>query len=900
MPSSMKFPVAASILVFAVLHVGAQAEGTEAVFVEKGVPKLVREEGRRWKRAQGYLECAGYNNYLFGGRMVGAGDFHVKAQLAIHGLARSAASFMIGRHSHFGFEGATGKMFVEGRFFGGRTFIRNPADFIRNGRPFLFEVIRRGSVLTFLIDGREVYRMNYGGKRFFMVGFRPWRSTMRIIDFSASGETRDLPPDRTMPTTYTVPIIDLSREKRRQVIVEKKPGQYLGHPTTVLLGDGGTILCTYPLGHGGPAAVLKKSTDGGLTWSERLPVPDNWKTAKNCPCIHRLTGPDGVERLFVFEGNGDMRQSVSLDNGETWTPFEPNGLHCVVAPITIVPISGGRHLALYHRRPTGHRDGGLEIWQSISTDGGLTWGPERMVAKKEGADPCEPAVIRSPDGRQLAALMRENSRNYNSLLMVSNDEGRTWSEPVELPASLTGDRHLARYAPDGRVVVAFRDTAVGSPTKGDFCAWVGTYDDIVNRREGQYRVRLLDSPVKGDLGYPGLELLPNGTFVATTYAVLEKGEEHSIVSIRFTMNDLDEKAAKLPRQTDVFEAGKDGYHTYRIPALTVTKKGTILAFCEGRKNSASDTGDIDLLLKRSTDGGRTWSKQQVVWDDGPNTCGNPAPVVDAETGTVWLLLTWNPGGENEGRIEDGTAKDTRRVFVTCSKDDGLTWAEPAEITKDVKRPWWRWYATGPGHAIQLESGRLLIPCDHSDHKAEGHPLRSHVIYSDDHGATWKLGGVLGEKTNECTAVETSDGAVYLNMRSYHGRHRRAYAWSRDGGETWSDVKLDDTLVEPVCQASVIRFTDEKRHDRNRVLFSNPADTNRRWMTVRMSYDECRTWTRGKVLHPGPAAYSDLCVLPDMTVCCLYERGVKNAYEKITFAVFGLDWLSDGEDRLQAK
>jgi hypothetical protein len=315
-------------------------------------------------------------------------------------------------------------------------------------------------------------------------------------------------PGRTQPTTYSIPIIDISHETERQVIIESIPGQYLGHPTTVMLRDNKTIFVTYPLGHGGPAAVLKKSTDGGLTWSERLPVPDNWATATNCPCIHRLTDRESVERLFVFEGNGKMRQAVSNDNGETWTPFEPNGLNCVVAPITIIPIVGNRHLAIYQQPQS--------IWQSISHDGGLTWEPERKIAA-----------------------------NYNSLLIVSDDEGETWSEPVELPASMTGDRHLPRYSHDGRIVMPFRDMAMGSPTKGDFVAWVGTYDDIINLKEGQYRIKLLDSPVKRDLGYPGLELLPDSTFIATTYAVLKEGEKHSVVSVRFKLREIDEKAVKM-------------------------------------------------------------------------------------------------------------------------------------------------------------------------------------------------------------------------------------------------------------------------------------------------------------------------------------------------------------------
>jgi len=340
-------------------------------------------------------------------------------------------------------------------------------------------------------------------------------------------------------------------------------------------------------------------------------------------------------------------------------------------------------------------------------------------------------------------------------------------------------------------------------------------------------------------------------------------------------------------QIDVFISGAEGCHTYRIPAVVVSKKGTLLAFCEGRRKSRADHGDIDLVLKRSFDGGKTWGKMQVVWDDGANTIGNPCPVVDQLTGTIWLPFTRN----------------NDRVFVTNSTDDAATWARPVEITRHVKRPKWTWYATGPGHGIQLASGRLLIPCDHRDPtlpppRGRQDITRSHVVYSDDHGATWKLGGILARRTNECEAVEMADASIYLNMRNNFGKNRRACAWSKDGGETWSDVEFDQTLISPVCQASVVRYTDAKAHDRNRVLFSNPASTRRERMTVRISYDECKTWSAGKVLHLGPAAYSDLSVAPGMTICCLYERGDKHAYEKITLARFGLAWLTDGADSIK--
>jgi sialidase-1 len=341
-------------------------------------------------------------------------------------------------------------------------------------------------------------------------------------------------------------------------------------------------------------------------------------------------------------------------------------------------------------------------------------------------------------------------------------------------------------------------------------------------------------------------------------------------------------AAKAPEYVDVFRSGEDGYHTYRIPALTATRKGTLLAFCEGRRNSSSDTGDIDLLLKRSTDGGRTWSAQQVVADHGPDTIGNPCPVVDRKTGAIWLPLTRNPGHVTEKEIRTATGEGTRTVWIARSTDDGVTWAPPREITGAVKPAGWTWYATGPGIGIQLRSGRLLIPCDHARHPSmTGH---SHVIYSDDGGRTWKLGGSTAEHTNESQVVETGDGSLLLNMRSTHGKNRRAIARSRDGGLSWSEVTLDDALVEPVCQASLLRRG-------KLLLFSNPADTKRVRMTARASFDWGRTWPKAKLLHEGPSAYSCLAALRGDVIGCLFENGRERPYEKITLARFSLKWLT---------
>ncbi len=352
-------------------------------------------------------------------------------------------------------------------------------------------------------------------------------------------------------------------------------------------------------------------------------------------------------------------------------------------------------------------------------------------------------------------------------------------------------------------------------------------------------------------------------------------------------------AAEL-EQHAVFEAGKDGYHTYRIPSVIVSPKGTLLSFCEGRKKGRGDAGDIDLVLKRSFDGGRTWRAMQFVWDDADNTCGNPCPVVDQSTGTVWLLLTHNLGADKEAQIVDGTSKGSRTVWVSKSTDDGATWAKPVEITRDVKRADWTWYATGPGVGVQLrdgpQRGRLIVPCDN---KVAGSKVRqSHVIYSDDHGATWKLGGVVGPNCNESQAVELKDGRLMLNMRSYQANRRRLVATSKDGGLTFTAPKEDATLIEPVCQASILRYAGEGGDKgKSYVLFSNPASTKREKLTVRASDDEGQTWAIQRLLHAGPAAYSCLTVLPDGMIGCIYERGEKDPYQTITFARFPFSWLA---------
>ncbi|MBY0374975.1 MAG: glycoside hydrolase [Bryobacteraceae bacterium] len=359
---------------------------------------------------------------------------------------------------------------------------------------------------------------------------------------SAAGPIRDL---------------DLAADTARQTIVDREAGQYLGHPTTVLLEDGRTILCVYPKGHGRGAILLKRSTDGGRTWSERLPTPGNWTTSLETPTIHRLIDPrTGKKRLVLFSGLYPIRQSISEDDGLSWTPLAPIGdFGGIVAMGDVIRLRDGRYAAFFHddgryfTRDGAQRDAATRaaapvftVYQTESRDGGLSWSLPRAIHRHPRAHLCEPGLIRSPNGRQLAMLLRENSRQFESFLSFSNDEGATWTEPRPLPAVLTGDRHQAKYSRDGRLLISFRDMGHQSPTRGDWVAWVGRYQDLVDGRPGQYRVRLMKNHHRTDCAYPGVERLPDDTFVLTTYGHWTPGEPPYVVSLRLQLRELDRRA----------------------------------------------------------------------------------------------------------------------------------------------------------------------------------------------------------------------------------------------------------------------------------------------------------------------------------------------------------------------
>lgn len=372
-----------------------------------------------------------------------------------------------------------------------------------------------------------------------------------------------------VPTGAGLMKFDLSAEETRRVVVDRQEGQYLGHVSTVLLEDGKTILAVYPKGHGKGEIVLKRSTDSGVSWSERLPTPSSWKESKECPSIHRMIGSDGKKRLVLWSGLYPARCWVSEDDGATWTEISPSGTGTPWGGIVVMSAAeAGKEPGAYHA--WFHDDGrffaaggrvspAFTLYQVDTRDGGLTWDPPRAIFASKEVSLCEPGTVRSADGTVIAMLLREESRRKRSHVMVSRDEGQTWDAPVELPLTLTGDKHTARQMPDGRLVISFREHTVkgiitgdqeassvpgASEWEGDWVLWVGTFEDVLHGREGQYKVRLMDNHKAWDCAYPGVEVLNDGTIVATTYGHWERDKAPFIVSVRLTLGELDALAAR--------------------------------------------------------------------------------------------------------------------------------------------------------------------------------------------------------------------------------------------------------------------------------------------------------------------------------------------------------------------
>lgn len=348
----------------------------------------------------------------------------------------------------------------------------------------------------------------------------------------------------------------------------------------------------------------------------------------------------------------------------------------------------------------------------------------------------------------------------------------------------------------------------------------------------------------------------------------------------------------------VFVNGQDGYGCYRIPAVVKAPNGHLLAFAEGRVKDCDDFGDVDIVLKISQDNGQSWGPLQVAAQNDALQAGNPAPVVDLldpafPNGRIFLV--YNTGDRSEWDVRAGQGE--RRVWYVASADNGMHWDKPIDITPMVRKPGWRTFANTPGHAIQLRAvphrGRLFIPANHS---ANG-PLtnfldyRAHAFFSDDHGKTWQSGADVDVPgSNESIAVELPDGKILQSIRQQSGLQKeRLIALSSDGGQSWASVYYHSQLPDPVCQAGLIDYTTSS--GQQVLLFSNPESPRKREkMTIKVSFDQGKTWPVAKRVRSGPSAYSDLVIQADNRIGLLYEQGNNGG---IYYARFTFDWLNDG-------
>jgi len=349
-------------------------------------------------------------------------------------------------------------------------------------------------------------------------------------------------------------------------------------------------------------------------------------------------------------------------------------------------------------------------------------------------------------------------------------------------------------------------------------------------------------------------------------------------------------------QKTIFEGGLDSVVEYRIPGMVTTNAGTLVAVCDARVDRPGDAiNNIDIVMKRSVDAGKTWEPMRRLADfPGQQAAADPSIVFDRQAGKLWLfydhiLAEPAPSGT---RVREQRVASLHNMH---SDDEGQNWTKPNDMTATLKQTGWESVMAGPGRGSQTRDGRLLVPC-YTRRTDEDY---TQILVSDDHGGSWRITNAVGPGTDESAVVELADGRWLLNIRSSLGDGYRVVSTSSDGGQRWQPPRRATDLPGPCCQGSLIRYTDVRDgFQKNRILFSNPAHrSERRNMTVRMSYDEGKTWPVAKVIDAGPVAYSCLSILNDGTIGLLYENGAESPYERITFARFNLEWLSDGTDSL---
>ena len=682
-------------------------------------------------------------------------------------------------------------------------------------------------------------------------------------------------------------------------------------------------------GDWGPIDILlRRSTDGGKTWDAprsiaNVPGPK----AKNPVALaQNLANPDDVtynNPVAIVNRNGTVHflfcleyarcfHISSTDDGLTFTApeeitatfekFRPEYDWKVIAtgPAHGIMTRSGRFVVpVWMSTGTGGHAHRPSVTATIfSDDGGRTWqrGEIAVPNTDEWIFPNETVIAELGSGRIMLNVRTESKANRR-LVTLSPNGATKWTKPafddalkepicmaslLQLTEQRTGGRDRLIFANPDNLSRADGKEEPGKSRDRKNVSVKLSYD------EGKtWAVNKTLEP--GFSGYSDLAALADGTMLC----FYERGSTDGktiyktglLTLARFNLEWLTDGADTWPESLrpaelqPLFVAGTEGYGRYRIPALHVSPKGTLLAFAEGRKKAGQLTGDIDLVLRRSFDGGNTWQPLQRIVDIGTDTCGNPCALTDPATGTIWLAFTKSRGEDHEADIVAGKVPFTQ-VWMTHSKDDGATWAAPVEISATARRDGWGWYGTGPGTGLVLKGGRLFFPSYHT----EGGDYRSHSLVSDDHGATWKLGGTVAEHTSESQAIIRADGSLLINCRNtLPGATQRITATSTDGGDRWTPEPT--ALPEHNCYGCIHRMPGTDTW-----LFANTGNPSRANTLIWLSDDAGKTWPAARVIAPGPSAYAVVNTLPDGRIGFLVERGNKATYEQVAFGRVSADWL----------
>ena len=527
------------------------------VFVEDG-QALDLQRKHRLKQNDAYLTYrqAGSKIPLFAGKMIGSGSWQIRAEMNFvpvkKGAQKPTRAAIVFDHHSIVLDGEGHQILAAGKLTGSHN-LGHMQDWLAYGEDFILELEYRAGTLSIHINNKLLAELDIQADEIspsVKFGFAPNGAVLNIKEFKASaGKFQDIEP-----LTFTIPQIDLNDRFDLQHIVARDTTEYYGHPSSVLLDDGITMTMMYLNGHAYGEPRWQRSYDGGLSWSGHLPLPEQWfevpetddpairrKTPfSEVPTLYRFPEIEGEDRVCMYTGRYPSRYALSEDGGATWSELQPLLFggeqidHAVVLFSDMIPLRNGSYMGTFHKR-IGEE---LVVFKSLTSDG-LSFSKPEPIASHEEASLCEAEFIRSPDGKRIALLMRENSRQYQSFISFSEDEGMSWSAPVEVPPSLTGDRHKAIYTPDGRLIVSFRDRGHDSPTFGSWVAWVGRFEDLEQGKEGQYRILLKKNHKGNDCAYPTVHLLPDRSVFLATYGQWEPGDPNYILSFHLKMEELD-------------------------------------------------------------------------------------------------------------------------------------------------------------------------------------------------------------------------------------------------------------------------------------------------------------------------------------------------------------------------